>query len=126
MQSFSELATGSEKTKIDKFIGTCLQSVAYAHSAHFATKSYEKHMAYEYFYEEMPRAIDAFVETYIAQGHTYREMLPVSKTDFAEIVANIAKEAQLISETAKNAVTKTTADNIQQVCLQTIYKLRLS
>ncbi|UOX40475.1 starvation-inducible transcriptional regulator [Aeromonas phage GomatiRiver_11] len=126
MQSFSEIATGSEKTRIDKFIGACLQSVAYAHSAHFATKSYAKHMAYEYFYEEMPGAIDAFVETYIAQGHTYREMLPVGRKEFTEILKTISSEAQEISNTAKNSVTKTTADDIQQVCLQTMYKLGLS
>lgn len=124
---FSDIATGSEKTKIDKFIGSCLISVAYAHSSHFATKSYEKHMAYEYFYEEMPGVIDAFVETYIAQGHTYREMFPtiVTGTNFEKAIRELAGIAQEISDNAKNKITATTADDIQQVCLQTLYKLSL-
>lgn len=110
----------------DEFIGACVISSSIAHSAHLATKSYEKHMAYEYFYDEMPDKIDAFAETYMASGYSYIPMLKIPNVSFDMFIKQLAAMAEEVSKTAPNGVLKNTADEIQQVCLQTLYKLSLS
>lgn len=110
----------------DEFIGACVISSSLAHSAHLATKSYEKHMAYEYFYDTMPDKIDAFAESYMASGFSYIPMLKIPNVPFDVFVKQLADMAEVVSTKASNGVLKNTADEIQQVCRQTMYKLSLS
>ncbi|UYD57455.1 hypothetical protein OFDDKENP_00079 [Aeromonas phage B614] len=123
--NFGDFAKGNSTTLFDEFIGACLMASVFAHSAHFATKSYEKHMAYEYFYDEMPSKIDAFAETYMGSGFQYKPVLKSGNVDFGDYIKRLAQLAEEVSAKAPNAVLKTTADDIQQLCRQTIYKLSL-
>ncbi|UYD59649.1 hypothetical protein JNMOADIG_00120 [Aeromonas phage avDM5] len=110
----------------DEFIGACLVSSVMAHSAHFETKSYEKHVAFEYFYDEMPDKIDTFAETYMASGFNYAPMLKIPNVDFTGFVKRLAELAEEVATKSPNGVLKNAADDIQQLCRLTLYKLSLS
>ncbi|AFQ22597.1 starvation-inducible transcriptional regulator [Aeromonas phage AS-gz] len=121
---FGDVVT--EKTSIfDEFIGACLMSSTYAHSAHFMTKSYEKHIAYEYFYDNMPGLIDIFAESYMGSGFTYRPRLSIYNGTFESFVNQLAQMAEKVSASAPNTVLKNTSDDIQELCRMTMYKLSL-
>lgn len=116
----------ANKTSVfDEFIGACLMSSTYAHSAHFATKSYEKHIAYEYFYGTMPGLVDAFAESYMGSGFAYRPKLSIYGGTFESFMSELANMAEKVSASAPNSVLRNTSDDIQELCRLTMYKLSL-
>ena len=112
-------------TMFDEFIGMCLMSSMLAHSAHFSTKSYEKHIAYEYFYDNMPGLVDVFAESYMGSGFTYRQMLTPFSGTFEAFVNQLVKVAEEVSAKAPNTVLRNASDDIQELCRLTMYKLSL-
>lgn len=120
-KSFS--STSTSYSVIDKFIGQCLMSVVYAHSAHFMTDSYSQHKAFEEFYEGMQDLIDSFVEIYIGTGMTYRPMLnPIVSFDALSYIKSIADQAQALKPDLSGDL-QNTLDEISGLCHKTLYKL---
>lgn len=121
---FGDIVSG-KTSMFDEFIGACLMASTYAHSAHFMTKSYEKHIAYEYFYDNMPGLIDRFAESYMGSGFIYRPKLSTYGGTFESFVSELAALAEKVSASAPNTVLKNTSDDIQELCRLTMYKLSL-
>lgn len=123
MQTFNEITERDTMSKIDAFIGTCLMSVTYMHSAHFATGSYSQHKAYEGFYEDMQDLVDKFTEIHIGITGRYKPVLKVENAlDTVAYLRKIATEAEEIYDAVDSSL-KNILDEIKGLCYQTIYKL---
>lgn len=124
MQTFNQVAErDTSATKVDEFIGTCLMSVTYMHSAHFMTRSYSQHKAFQEFYEEMQTLIDKFTETYIGISGRYKPVLKTENSlDTVEYLRRIAVSADEIYASIDTCL-QSIIDDIKSLCYQTIYKL---
>lgn len=122
MQTFKQI-TERESNNVDAFIGLCLMSVTYMHSAHFATRSYSQHKAFEDFYKEMPDLIDVFTETHIGITGTYKPVLKTENNiDTVEYLRKIAVTGDEIYQSVDTSL-KSVIDQIKTLCYQTIYKI---
>lgn len=123
MQSFKQITESENSSKIDAFIGMCLMSVTYMHSAHFATGSYSQHKAYEGFYEDMQDLVDKFTEIHIGITGRYKPVLKTENVlDTVAYLRKIANKANEIYESVDSSL-KNILDEIKGLCYQTIYKL---
>ncbi|AFC22237.1 hypothetical protein [Cronobacter phage Dev_CS701] len=123
MQTFNEVTERDTASKIDAFIGTCLMSVTYMHSAHFATGSYSQHKAFEGFYEDMQDLVDKFTEIHIGITGRYKPVLKTENVlDTVAYLRKIADEANEIYDSVDSSL-KNVLDEIKGLCYQTIYKL---
>lgn len=121
MQSFSQLTERSNT--VDTFIGVCLMSVTYMHSAHFATRSYAQHKAFEDFYTEMQDLVDTFTETHIGITGSYKPVIKVENVvDTVQYLRKIAAIGDEIYPSVDSAL-KNIIDEIKSLCYRTIYKL---
>jgi len=126
---FSEFRKTSEEgkaNKVDRFIGECLMSVTYMHSAHFGVSgagSYSKHKALEEFYLEMQELVDTFTETNIGITGRYQPTLVVRKE--INEVAYLQELTQMASEIYNDVDSslQSILDDIKVLCFKTIYKL---
>jgi len=122
MQSFIN-TTEKSAGKVDAFIGTCLMSATYIHSAHFATHSYSQHKALEQFYNEMPDLVDKFAETYIGITGAYKPVLKTeSSFDAVAYIRSIAESGTDIYDSVDSCL-QSIIDEIKVLCYQTIYRL---
>jgi len=122
MQTFKQL-TERESVDVDTFIGLCLMSVTYMHSAHFATRSYAQHKAFEEFYKEMTELVDKFTETNIGITGTYKPVLKTENNiDTVEYLRRIAVTGEEIYKTVDTSL-QSIIDEIKVLCYQTIYKI---
>lgn len=123
MQSFSQTVRDTGTTKTDEFIGMCLMSVTYMHSAHFVTRSYAQHKAYEEFYTDMQDLVDKFTETHIGITGRYKPVLKtennLDSVEYLRRIAVVADEIYEISDTSLQSI----LDEIKTLCYQTVYKL---
>ena len=123
MQTFNEVVDRDNASKIDAFIGRCLMSVTYMHSAHFATGSYSQHKAYEGFYEDMQDLVDKFTEIHIGITGRYKPVLKVENMlDTVAYLRKIVTEAEEIYDSVDSSL-KNILDEIKGLCYHTIYKL---
>ena len=123
MQTFNEVTDRDNSSKVDAFIGMCLMSVTYMHSAHFATGSYSQHKAFESFYEDMQDLVDKFTEIHIGITGRYKPVLKTENVlDTVAYLRKIANEANEIYESVDSSL-KNILDEIKGLCYQTIYKL---
>lgn len=125
-KEFRHLNESSDINEIDKFIGECLMSVTYMHSAHFGVSgagSYSKHKALEEFYTEMQELVDTFAETYIGISGEYKPSLVVrNKIDEVKYLREIADKASGIYNIVDSSL-QSILDDIKVLCYKTIYKL---
>lgn len=123
MQTFKQIITERESNNVDTFIGLCLMSVTYMHSAHFATKSYSQHKAFEEFYTEMTDLVDKFTETNIGITGVYKPVLKTENSvDTVEYLRRIAVTGDEIYQSVDTAL-QSIIDEIKTLCYQTIYKI---
>ena len=122
--NFNDFRSDSPKAgAIDQFIGKCLMSVTYMHSAHFATDSYSKHKAFEEFYTSMPGLIDSFTEINIGKTGAYKPVLvTLSEVEEVSYLRSIIADVESIYETVCSSQ-KNILDEIKGLCFTTIYKL---
>ena len=59
---FSDFSQSGKPSKADEYLGLLMAAQAYFHSAHFETKSYARHKAYDFIFSELPDLIDKFGE----------------------------------------------------------------
>lgn len=108
---------------VDEFIGMCMMSVTYIHSAHFATNSYAQHKALGDFYTEMEDLIDTFVEVNIGITGSYTPTLQTETTiEPVSYIKSIAEAGTNIYDTVDTSL-QSIIDEIKVLCYQTIYKL---
>lgn len=123
MQSFSQIADKKDTVDTDTFIGMCLMSVTYMHSAHFATRSYAQHKAFEEFYKGMSDLVDTFTETHIGITGRYKPVLKTENVvDTVEYLRSIAATGDQIHPYLDTSL-QSILDDIKALCYQTIYKL---
>lgn len=122
MQSFNQV-TERDTNSVDTFIGVCLQSVTYMHSAHFATRVYSQHKAFEEFYTEMQDLVDKFTETNIGITGRYKPVIKVENVvDTVEYMRRIAAIGDEIYPVVDSSL-KSIIDEIKSLCYRTIYKI---
>lgn len=124
MQSFKKITEReNDGDTVDTFIGLCLMSVTYMHSAHFATKSYAQHKAFEEFYKEMTELVDKFTETNIGITGVYKPVLKTENNiDTVEYLRKIAVTGNEIYHSVDTSL-QSIIDEIKSLCYQTIYKI---
>ena len=112
-------------SKIDAYIGLCLLAPAYAHSAHFTTKSYAKHKTFDKFFSEMPELIDTFGEIYIGSDNVYVHSFPSGvPMDMKALLDLIISQSDEIYSGLCHAG-QSAVDNITTLCKQTKYLMSL-
>ncbi len=125
---FNDFVKDGKPTPQDEFIGLLMASQAYFHSAHFDTKSYARHKAYEVFFDEIPDLIDAFGEQWLGySGAAYKPALPDQSklpTDTIDMLDSIVAKANLIYKSLPPAL-QSTIDDITGLCFKTKYLLSL-
>jgi len=108
---------------VDEFIGMCMMSITYIHSAHFATNSYAQHKALGEFYTEMEDLIDTFVEVNIGITGTYTPTLQTETSiEPVSYIKSIADMGTDIYDSVNTSL-QSIIDEIKVLCYQTIYKL---
>lgn len=108
---------------VDEFIGMCMMSITYIHSAHFATNSYAQHKALGEFYTEMEDLIDTFVEVNIGITGSYTPTLQTETTiEPVSYIKSIAEAGTNIYDAVDTSL-QSIIDEIKVLCYQTIYKL---
>lgn len=111
--------------EIDVFIGICLLAPAYAHSAHFATRSYAKHKTFDTFFEKLPDMTDRFGEIYIGSDNEYKHSFPSEvPSDMKMLLDTIISQADKIYDGLCHAG-QSAVDDITALCKQTKYLMSL-
>lgn len=115
-------------TEVDKFIGSLLVSLAYFKSAHLETKSYARHKAYDFYYNEIQGPLDKFSEQYLGfSAKPYKASLP-SPTELPKdvivFIDSLVQAASKIYGGVPSAL-QSTLDDIVGVLYQTKYLLTL-
>ncbi|QPB08928.1 hypothetical protein CPT_Metamorpho_191 [Klebsiella phage Metamorpho] len=125
---FNDFVKDGKPTPQDEFIGLLMASQAYFHSAHFETKSYARHKAYNVFFDEIPDLIDAFGEQWLGfSGKSYTPALPSQSElpkDTIEMLDLIVAKADGIYKSLPAAL-QSTMDDITGLCFKTKYLLSL-
>lgn len=125
---FNDFVKDGKVTPQDEFIGLLMASQAYFHSAHFETKSYARHKAYNVYFDEIPELIDAFGEQWLGfSGRSYVPAIPSQKelpTDTIEMLDKILADAKEIYSSLPPAI-QSTMDDITGLCYKTKYLLSL-
>ena len=116
--------------KCAEFLGALFLARDVAHSVHLNTRSYAKHIALNIFYDRIIGAADDFAEAY--QGR-YGLIGPIplhSAKKTANIIEFLEGSLKEIEDTRYEVCDKTDTalqqliDNIVEVYLRTLYKLR--
>lgn len=114
--------------EVDKFIGWLLVSTAYFKSAHLETKSYARHKAYDFYYDEIQPLTDKFSEQYLGfSGKPYVASLPDAgqmPKDTFKFLDEMIKCAEPIYGKVPRAL-HSVLDELVGVCFQTKYLLTL-
>lgn len=123
---FNDFVKGNG-TEVDKFICLLLTSIAYFKSAHLETKSYARHKAYDFYYDEIQPLTDKFSEQWLGySGGKFTPSFPESApTDTITMLDLIVADADQVYKSMPNAL-KSVLDEITGVCFQTKYLLSLS
>lgn len=125
---FEDFITTGKKLPEDEFIGLLMASASYFHSAHFETKSYARHKAYNFFFDTIPELTDKFGEQWLGwSGKKYTPSIPSQQdlpTDTIEMLDSITAKAESIYDKMPGAI-RNTIDEINGIVFQTKYLLSL-
>lgn len=125
---FKDFNTTGKTTPADEFLGLLMVAQSYFHSAHFETKSYERHKAYDFIFSELPDLIDKFGEQYLGwSGRKYVPSLPSASelpTDTVEMIDHIISKANAVYKQMPPAL-QSTLDDITGMFYQSKYLLSL-
>lgn len=125
---FSDFTPKDKSTEADEYLGLLMASQAYFHSAHFETKSYARHKAYDFIFSELPGLIDKFGEQYLGfSGKKYSPAIPDAKSlpsDTIKMIDYILVQSEGIYEKMPPAI-RSTLDDIVGMFYQGKYLLSL-
>ncbi|AAD42598.1 starvation-inducible transcriptional regulator [Enterobacteria phage RB68] len=125
---FSDFSQSGKPSKADEYLGLLMAAQAYFHSAHFETKSYARHKAYDFIFSELPDLIDKFGEQYLGySGRKYTPSIPdASKlpTDTIKMIDRILDQSNSIYKEMPPAI-QSTIDDITGMFYQSKYLLSL-
>ena len=116
--------------KVCDFIGLFFLARDVAHSVHLNTRSYSKHMALNTFYLEIVEHADDFTEAYQGRHGLVGPITLMSAKKTANIIEFLTAQLAEIEAARYDVVDKTDTaiqqiiDNIVQLYLSTLYKLR--
>lgn len=127
---FNEFIVGSNGkiSPEEKFIGTLMTSSAYFHSAHFETKNFSRHKAYNEYFDQITDLTDKFGEIYL--GLSLRPYTPALLSqdqlpkNTVEMLDRIISEANAIYGKQIPAL-QSVLDDITGLCYQVKYLLSL-
>jgi DUF1680 family protein len=116
--------------KANEFIGQLFLARDVTHSAHLNTRSYSKHVALNIFYDRIIGAADDFAEAYqgrygligpitLHSAKTTKNVLEFLESQLADLEAAIYDVCDKSDSTLQQLI-----DNIIEIYLRTIYKLR--
>ena len=116
--------------KAADFVGMLFLARDVAHSVHLNTRSYSKHVALNIFYERIIGAADDFAEAYQGRHVLMGPITLHSATKTANIIDFLQNQLDEIEKCRYDVVDKTDMslqqliDNIIEIYLRTLYKLR--
>lgn len=127
---FNEFIVGSNGkiSPEEKFIGALMTSSAYFHSAHFETKNFSRHKAYNEYFDQITDLTDKFGEIYL--GLSLRPYTPALLSqdqlpkNTVEMLDRIISEANAIYGKQIPAL-QSVLDDITGLCYQVKYLLSL-
>ena len=112
------------------FVGTLFLARDVAHSVHLNTRSFSKHMALNIFYDRIIDAADDFAEAYQGRHGLIGPISLMSAKKTTNIIEFLQDSLQEIESCRYDVVDKTDMslqqliDNIIEIYLRTLYKLR--
>ena len=112
------------------FIGLFFLARDVAHSVHLNTRSFSKHMALNTFYHEIIENADEFTEAFQGRHGLVGPITLMSAKKTANIIEFLESQLAEIESARYDVVDKTDTalqqiiDNIVQLYLSTLYKLR--
>lgn len=116
------------KADIQQFIGLLFASRDYAHKSHLNTESYAQHKALESFYDEIVGLADDLAETWMGRNLTKIGEIPVITPPKGEPLVVIQRLLEVLKDTRdfvnNDSVLSNIIDEIEQLFLSTIYKLK--
>jgi hypothetical protein len=116
--------------KCADFVGLLFLARDVAHSVHLNTRSYSKHKALGHFYELIVEAADDFAEAYQGRHGLIGPITLMSAKKTTNIIEFLEAQLAEIEAARYEVVDKTDMslqqliDNIIEVYLRTLYKLR--
>lgn len=125
---FNEFVKDGKPNEGDKFIGLLMASSSYFHSAHFETKNYSRHKAYDNYFSNISDLIDSFGEVWLGySGKGYTPAIPAQKdlpSDTIQMLDHLVSESERIYDKMPGAL-KNILDEFSALCFQTKYLLSL-
>ncbi|UPW42473.1 hypothetical protein EBPHNEJP_00175 [Salmonella phage CF-SP2] len=125
---FEDFAKSGKSNEANRYLGLLMVSRSYFHSAHFETKSYARHKAYNFIFDELPDLIDKFGEQWLGfSGKPYVPDIPEQKTlpsDTIKMIELILTESDAIYDKIPRAI-QNTVDEIVGAFYQLKYLLTL-
>lgn len=123
---FEDFTKSGKVHKADEYLGLLMASQAYFHSAHFETKNYARHKAYDFIFSALPEMIDKFGEQWLGySGKKYTPAIPDVKqfpTDTIKMIDYILKQSKDIYGEMPPAI-QSTLDDITGMFYQSKYLL---
>lgn len=125
---FEDFATEGKTNPGNEYLGLLMASQAYFHSAHFETKSYARHKAYDFIFSSLPDLIDQFGEQWLGySGKRYVASVPDMKslpTDTIQMIDHILGQSDKIYKSCPPAL-QSTLDDITGMFYKSKYLLSL-
>jgi hypothetical protein len=119
-----KIKPSAPKYSMEQLIAELLQSTVEIHKAHFATKSYAQHKAFEDYYSSIEDLVDTLTETW--QGAKGLITIPKAKIEMIETkgyLMSILMYMYKVYEQTEINTCKNTMDEIEGLIYQTLYKL---
>ena len=116
--------------KAAEFVGILFLARDVAHSVHLNTRSYAKHVALNIFYDRIIGATDDFAEAYQGRHGLIGPISLMSAKKTANIIEFLQNQLKEIEDARYDVVDKSDTslqqliDNIVEIYLRTLYKLR--
>jgi len=116
--------------KCNDFMGMLFLARDVAHSVHLNTRSYSKHVALNIFYERVVGVADDFAEAYQGRYGLIGPISLMSAKKTANIIEFLEDQLKEIESVRYDIVDKSDTalqqliDNIVEIYLRTLYKLR--
>ena len=116
--------------KGNEFVGMLFLARDVAHSVHLNTRSYSKHVALNIFYERIVGAADDFAEAYQGRYGLMGQITLGNNKKTANIIEFLQSQLDEIEKVRYEVCDKSDSalqqliDNIVEIYLRTIYKLK--
>lgn len=120
----------NDRYTLNELFGTLLQSVTEMHIAHFKTKSWSRHIAFDYYYNRMPELVDFFIE------RIYSEVEPLTEYKCILYLENFERVEDYLTALKKyvlnaidallepDAPSRSNVDDIIELIESTLYKIK--